>query len=321
MKPIFIKDPSALKRLLPLVQKTRRWSWKYFERMGQRLVIDGGRVFFLDAELMFPEHGGYEYTTPLFWNGPDAYEVDTSRLIASLLKTARLFIDVGSNIGIYAVYAGVKHPDVLTYAFEPVPEIWKNNVAFHKANGLPVERVLNLALSDDDQPKKIFIPIYDTSLPDHQTATLRSDSWQADNDKVDSFEIQCTTLDFFASQKNLPPGPCLLKIDVENYEGAVLRGGHAFISQRRPWIVCEILPCEEYNRETKTKVNNNRETMNLLDDLRYTSFAVTANGMFRMTPGDFARPRELKDFLLIPSEKLAAGINYLSLDCLGKIPA
>lgn len=320
MKPVIVKKYSLLRRLFPLVRKVRSWSLKIYDRAGERLVIDGGRASFLDAELEFPEGEGLDYSTRLFWNGPCAYESDTSRLIATLLKRARMFIDVGSNFGMYAVYAGVKHPDMLVHAFEPVPGTWRGNVAFHKANGLPCGRVLNLALSDDNQPKKIYIVPFPSGDPDTQTATLRPDSWQADSAGVDSMEIQCTTLDLFAAENNLPDLPCLLKIDVENYEAAVLRGAHDFLARRRPWVVCEILPKEEYDRETKTKRNNNRETLKLLGDLRYACFASTAAGLFRMAADDFARPRDYKDFLLIPEERIQPEVHYLSLDCLGEIP-
>jgi FkbM family methyltransferase len=320
VKPIVINNDSVLRRLLPWVQKTRRGSWKYYDRTGIRLVINGGKIAFLDATLNFPENVGPDYATQLFWNGPDAYEADTSHVIASLLGNVRSFIDVGSNIGMYAVYAGVRHPEVLTYAFEPVPEIWQKNLAFHQANRLAVERVLNSALSDDNQPKQIFVPLYKNGLPDEQTPTLRPDSWQADSEGVRSFEIKCTTLDLFFAANELPAGPCLLKIDVENYEAAVLRGGHSFIRRHRPWMVCEILPCEEYNRETKTKSNNNRETLKLVGELEYVPFVITPNGLFRMAPPDFARPRQLKDFLLLPAETLPAEVFYLPVQSLKNVP-
>lgn len=320
MKPILVKNHSPLRRLFPLLRKMRAFSRKFYDRTGERLLIGGGKIPFMDAELEFPEGSGFEYSTPLFWNGPCTYEAETSRLIAALLKRARMFIDVGSNFGMYAVYAGVKHPGILTYAFEPVPRIWSSNVAFHKANGLPAEGVLNMALSDDNKPKTIYIPHQSPGLPDNQTATLRPDSWQADAARVESFQVQCTTLDLFAAEKQVPGLPCLLKIDVENYEAAVLRGARNFLTQRRPWIVCEILPKEEYNRETKTLKNNNRETLQLLGELRYTCFASTSAGLFRMNPADFAHPRDIKDFLLIPEELVPREINYLSLDSQEEIP-
>jgi FkbM family methyltransferase len=274
-------------------------------------MISGGKIQFLDAELNFPEGVGLHYATPLFWNGPEAYETHNSRAIALLASRSQLFLDVGSNIGIFSVYAGVRHPRVTTFAFEPVPAIWKKNCAFHVANNLQKESVLNLALADSDGPRKIFIPVYQTAIEEEQTATLRADSWQTHEEKFETIEIQCLTLDSFAAANHLPDGMCSLKIDVENVEADVLRGGKNFIQARRPWIVCEILPCEEYDPATKVKRNNNRETLALVQELRYVPFAITDSGFFRMTPGDFARPREFREFLLAPEEKIPTGSFYL----------
>lgn len=225
MKNIIFKSGSPWRIFFSLVQKTRQWSYKYHDRVGRRFIISGGKIRFLDAELVFPEDVGLTYSTPLFWNGPDAYEAATSHAIALLVSRSKLFLDVGSNIGIYSVYAGVKFPEVKTFAFEPVPDIWRKNCAFHRANQLPGKNVLNTALSNRDGVQKIFIPIYDTGLDKEQTATLNAVSWQAHEKKVETFEIQCVTLDSFAATQRLPDGPCCLKIDVENYEAAVLRGG------------------------------------------------------------------------------------------------
>jgi len=319
MKNIIIKTGSPLRKLFPLIRKLRGASWKFHDRTGLRFVVSGGPVAFLDTVLNFPEGVGLQYSTPLFWNGPEAYEAATSRTIALLAGRSKLFLDIGSNIGIYSVYAGVKFPAVKTFAFEPVPVIWKKNCAFHAANQLAETIVLNAALSDRDGLQKIFIPIFDTGLDEEQTATLNAISWQAHEKKVETIEIQCLTLDTFAAKNALPAGPCFLKIDVENHEAAVLHGGKQFITSRRPWITCEILPCEEFDPATRTKRNNNRETLALVQELGYVAFAITNDGFFRMTPADFARPRELKDFLLVPAEKISPEISYLALSSLAEL--
>jgi FkbM family methyltransferase len=273
----------------------------------------------MDAELNFPECVGLHYSTPLFWNGPDAYEPSTCRAIALLVSHSRLFLDIGSNIGIYSVYAGVAYPHVETYAFEPVPAIWRKNVAFHRANNLPEKNVLNIALSDRVGTQKIFLPVYNSAIEEEQTATLRAVSWQAYEQKVNELEIQCLSLDAFAEANSLPDGACCVKIDVENCEAGVLRGGKNFFTARRPWIVCEILPCEEFDPVTRTKHNNNRETLALIGELNYTTFAITADGFFRMTAADFTRPRRFRDFLLAPAEKISNDSEYLSLDSLSEL--
>ena len=312
MKDIIIGPNSPLRSLFPLVRKLRHWAWKFQDRTAIRLVISGGRVQFMDAELEFPQQVGLHYTTPLLWNGPDAYESATSRTIALLACRSQLFLDIGSNIGIYAVYVGLKFPKVKTFAFEPVPSIWKKNRQFHQANQLSEQSVLNLALSDREGRQDIFLPVYGDGWEEEQTATLRQDLWQTREANVEKIEIQCTTLDAFAASHPLPEGFCCLKIDVENFEAAVLRGGKEFIAARRPWITCEILAGQEIDPATGIRSNNNSEVVALIGELRYAPFAITAEGFFRMTSADFERPRQFKDFLLVPMEAVPENVSYLS---------
>lgn len=314
MNNLIVKPGSLLRKTFPLLKKLRHWAKKFHDRTGERFILSGGKARFLDADLEFPENVALTYVTPLFWSGPDAYEAPTSRAIALLASRSKVFLDVGSNIGIYSVYVGVKFPEVKTYAFEPVPDIWKKNVAFHRANHLSEKTVQNVALSDRDGAQKIFLPVGTNCVEEEQTATLNDKSWQAHAEKVEAIEIQCLTLDTFAAQNPLPPGPCSVKIDVEGFEAGVLRGGKKFFNSRRPWMVCEILPCEDFDPVTKTLRNNNGPALAVLEELNYAAFAITADGFFRMTAADFSRPRGMKDFLLVPKEAISLDVTYLALE-------
>ena len=212
----------------------------------------------------------------------------------------------------------MKFPQVQTFAFEPVPVIWEKNRALHRANRLPEQNILKAALSDRDGTQKIFIPIL-AGVEEEQTATLNDKSWQAHGQNTETVEIQCLTLDTFAATHPLTAGRCCVKIDVEGFEAAVFRGGKKFFAARRPWIVCEILACEKYDPVTRTLQNDNRETLELLDELGYVSFAVASEGFFRMSAEDFSRPRTMRDFLLVPREQISATVFYLTLADVGKI--
>lgn len=307
-----VKPGSLLRKTFPLLKKMRHGAKKFYDRTGERFIVSGGKIRFMDADLEFPENVALTYTTPLFWSGPEAYEAPTSRAIALLASRSKVFLDIGSNIGIYSVYVGVKFPEVKTLAFEPVPVIWGKNCAFHRANKLSEKIVQNLALSDRDGAQKIFLPVGTNCVEEEQTATLNDNSWQAHAAKVDTIEIQCLTLDTFVAQTELPPGPCSVKIDVEGFEAGVLRGGKEFFNTRRPWMVCELLPCEEFDPATKTLRNNNGPALAVLEELNYAAFAITADGFFRMNAADFSRPRGLKDFLLVPKEKISSEVAYLA---------
>ncbi len=316
MRNIIVQPDSFWRISFPLLARIRAWAWKIYDRIALRFVVSGGEIEFMEARLRFPEGVALTYSTPLFWSGPDAYEAPTSRTLALLISRSRLFLDIGSNVGIYAVYAGVRHPTVTTYAFEPVPAIREKNCAFHRANQLDDSRVLPLAIGDRVGAQIFLLPIYETGVEEEQTGTLQADSWQANEASVEKIEVQCTTLDAFAAAHPLPAGRCCVKIDVENHEAAVFRGGQEFIRTRRPWIVCEVLPAQKVDPASGRRINDNTEVVSLVHGLGYAIFAITAEGLFRMKLGDFLQARICKDFVFMPVEHIPSDINYLPITSL-----
>ncbi len=275
----------------------------------------------MDAVLQFSPRVGMTYATPLFWNGPDAYEAPTSRTLAVLISLSQVFLDVGSNVGIYAVYAGVKYSGLVTYAFEPVLAIWEKNRSFHRANRLDDQTVLNMAVGDRIGAQQLLLPVYDTGVEEEQSATLQADSWQSNHDHLEKIEVQCITLDHFAATHSLPEGFCCVKIDVEGHEAAVLRGGRQFIQMRRPWIVCEVLPGQKTDAVTGKRMNDNGDVVSLIEEFGYSAFALTGDGCFRMNRKDFLQARQTKDFLLIPTEFVHFDLCYLTQELLAQLIA
>lgn len=318
MRNIIVQPDSFWRISFPLLARIRAWAWKIYDRIALRFVVSGGEIEFMEARLRFPEGVALTYSTPLFWSGPDAYEAPTSRTLALLISRSRVFLDIGSNVGIYAVYAGVRFPEVTTYAFEPVPAIWRKNKAFHAANGLSDSRVMHLAIGDRNGPQQFLLPVYTTGVEEEQTGTLQSDSWQAAEANLERIEVTCTTLDEFTRTHELPAGRCCVKIDVENHEAAVFRGAQEFIRARRPWIVCEVLPNQKLDEQTGLCANDNDEVIALVEALDYAIFVLTADGFFRMRARDFRATRSMKDFLFLPREAVAEDVSYFSRDSLAE---
>lgn len=272
--------------------------------------INGCEVNYDGVKLVFPPGIGVrEYTNGLFWEGAGGFEPLTAGVLKALMPSARTFVDIGSNIGIYAVLARKWNPSVAVHAFEPVDAIHERNVSFHAANNLSAESVHRLACSDCDEERIIHIPLHQGSLEAETTgSSLRTDSWQATAARRRDLAVRCVRLDSFFSTREIPP-PSVWKIDVEDHEAAALRGAAETIRRVRPVIVCEILYRE----------HRNRETLDAIASLDYEIWAVASGGVFRVREGDFAGTRPFRDVLLCPRGRAAADRSFLQIAELPKL--
>lgn len=278
------------------------------DKLPNHFLISGGHVYCEGVRLRFPKDVGIPYTTNLFWHGQSGYEPTTTRILTELMRSARHFMDIGSNIGLYSVLAQKLFPSMRVDAFEAVPSIHHKNAQFHRANDLPTKSIVQKACSDQDGTSVIYLPLFDRAVEEEQTATLRTDSWQHQRDQRQEITVETMKIDTFL--KGRPAlTPLLLKIDVEDHEAAVLQGACETLLAKRPLILCEMLPRDHANQET----------WKILEACRYLTFAITAEGLFRFTANDSFLERDIKDFLCVPQELATQFANYIPFSALAEI--
>lgn len=269
-------------------------------QLTRKVRRNGGSAVYDGVELAFPVGVGADFLSSVTWHGIDGFEPHTWRVLRREIEGARTFIDVGANVGFYSVLAHKVRPGIQTLSFEPLPALHADCTAFHRANGVKGD-IRQLALSDQDGEATIFEPQHDHDFGQTAASTLVAESWQAQKGGRQSV-VRTARLDTLLAGQELP-GPVAMKIDVEGFEPAVLRGARETIARYRPRIVCEILPRDHANKET----------LAVLEELRYVPFAVLAEGCFRVEARDFAKPRLFTDFLLLPqaeAEGLGAYIPH-----------
>ena len=164
------------------------------------------------------------------------FEPEIVDLVCSFCENepAPVFIDVGSNIGVYPLIAASlarrleKRVDV--YAFEPLPLLQKKARRLAMDNGVDYD-LRTEAVSDHVGQADFFV-------------SSRSD---ASNSLVAGFRparevlrIDVTTLDA-QSNLDLDGRQLLLLVDVETHEPAVLEGARQLIAKHQPLIICEVL--------------------------------------------------------------------------------
>jgi FkbM family methyltransferase len=161
-------------------------------------------------------------------------EVELS-IFENMLSDVRHFFDVGANIGVYTVIAGVKGvPEgIKIHAFEPVPE----NARYFMRN-ITLNALSNISLVQKavgDKPGRLKLLLAPDSIATHSPSIKHTKG-----DINDSVEVDLITIDKYNKKKKIPVD--LLKIDVEGYDEKVIRGAQETISLYKPTVFIEFDP-------------------------------------------------------------------------------
>ncbi len=147
-------------------------------------------------------------------------------VFCSFLREGMTVMDVGANIGVYALLAArTVGPTGKVYAFEPVPEIFtqlQEHIALNNAtNIIPVP----IALADKKGTAKMSVAGGMSSLFRHETSRF--------------IEVPLERLDDFVAEQGIERVDAI-KIDVEGAELAVIKGADKTLRQHKPLLMVEI---------------------------------------------------------------------------------
>lgn len=159
------------------------------------------------------------------------YEEFEVGLFRRLAARSGLVLDVGANIGVYAVTGGADVPSGgRVVAFEPVPEnlaYLRRNVA---ANGLG-GRVTVEPVAVGEGPGEITLYLSAEQTGKHSAAAANA------GPPAGAVTVPMTSLDAYVTGR----APDLIKIDVEGYEGFVLSGARRCLGAL-PALLFELHP-------------------------------------------------------------------------------
>jgi FkbM family methyltransferase len=159
-------------------------------------------------------------------------ELDIFERLASLSKT---IIDVGANIGLYCCVAAAHAPEgSKIVAFEPITEnldCLRRNIDQNGQNSRVV--VEDQAVGESTGELKIFLAA--GSIGQHSPSPKNALGSQT------AVSVPMVTLDAYAAE-NLNGPIDLLKVDVEGYDGYVLRGAARMIEYDKPTLFVELVP-------------------------------------------------------------------------------
>lgn len=150
--------------------------------------------------------------------------------VLSRLRTGNVFLDVGSNLGVFAVFAAkVVGPEGTVLAFEPEATAHSRLIENIRLNNLHNVHVFKLALSDIRAKRKLILGDPGSVS---QSAHLADDMGPAE-------VVETADYDWLVANQSLPI-PHIVKMDIEGHEFAALQGMRATLSN----LSCGALFCE-----------------------------------------------------------------------------
>jgi FkbM family methyltransferase len=155
-----------------------------------------------------------------------------------MLPKEGLFLDIGANIGIMSVTAARKFPQIQVHAFEPVisnADALNRIVSFFKLNNVTLHKV---ALGNQNGNIKMVMPVQN-NVKFQGLSHVLHDSIK-DNNDGEIYEVPIYRLDeyqpIYASNQRIVG----IKMDVENFEAFVVKGGLKLIEKHQPTLYIEL---------------------------------------------------------------------------------
>lgn len=203
----------------------------------------------------------------------------------NILDDGGIILDIGANIGVMTYYLSKGKVNSEIIAFEPIPENLKtlNKILDHYK--LANVTVVDKALGDKSGKFEMVMPVLNSvkmqglSHIVHESLT--------DFNEGDKYEVDVETLDSFIPSFKAGKKITGMKLDVENFEYFVLKGGEKLIDLFQPIIYTELWENE-----------NRYKCFDFLKQKGYTTF-VLDNG--QLVDYD-QKSHKTQNFFFLPSK-------------------
>ncbi len=182
-------------------------------------------------------------------------EPETLEWIDSFEKKENLiFWDIGANIGLYSIYAGVKKDNIQVVAFEPSTQnlnLLSRNIAVNNLS----ERILINQIALTDTPNK-FMSFKESSFIEGGALNAFGVNYNFEGKKlkfINQYKIFGNSINFLLEKKILDI-PNYIKIDVDGIEHLILRGAEDFLNNKN--IKSILIELNENFSEQYNEVHN-----------------------------------------------------------------
>ncbi|SFL55540.1 FkbM family methyltransferase [Geodermatophilus ruber] len=215
----------------------------------------------------------------LYWYGVQGWEPELLPWWRSCCRAARSSLELGANVGYFAVQAGRAAPGGRHVAVEPHPlsaRICRANLALNRITS--VELVVAAAVADPAPASvRLLVPAEQLATP---TVAFLAPGTELPEDMARNVTaaIDVPAVDV----RRLVAGTDLIKLDVEGQEHALLAACRDHLAERRPTLFVEVLPGTVRLRTLLAE---------LCRQDGYRCYAVTRERLVALDPGALATVR------------------------------
>ncbi len=152
-----------------------------------------------------------------------AFEPHEIRLVLRLLGPGQTFLDIGANVGLFALAAAKRFPDARVIAFEPSASTFRTLEWNLRLNALPNVRAVRAALADYVGEAQMHL-----NAPGKDGLNTLGEPTHPACRVVSTETVPVTTLDTFLAAEGVQRVH-VIKVDVEGAELLVFRGARALL--------------------------------------------------------------------------------------------
>jgi len=208
------------------------------------MMIKNSIQHFLQSLLGFKR---YLFTFAIFKIGTLRYDRKENDFLffLHLIEKEGIILDIGANLGIMAVKLAKRKTKSQIFAFEPIPtnmETLQKVIRFFRLKNVSL---FEFALGDHTGKIEMVMPMIGSVKKQGLSHVIHESI--SEFNEGEKFTTDIRQLDEITEIKNSGLPVTAIKIDVENFEYFVLKGGQELLKKWKPIIYCELW--ENQNRE------------------------------------------------------------------------
>jgi len=174
------------------------------------------------------------YERDLYFLGPRFFDPEIRLLLPRLIRRGHAALDIGANIGIHAIVMATASISGRVLAIEPVPANVERLRANILLNGLKNITVIAAAASERSGSIEIHVPASGSTIQPYASVVPNREFLSSSK----PIKVRTSPVDELVAEHRIR-GLDLIKVDVEGFEGAVLRGAWSTLLDQHPVLIVE----------------------------------------------------------------------------------